>query len=301
MQAFFAEIGKGLAEKWLAGLVLPGLLFTGVAAIALLLGQTHWNDANQLLGLADGLTTDPRWRTPAVLGLAAIGLLLASAAAGLVVQAIRAAMERAWLGESPPWFDAVRKPLVAMRLQRWQEAQARFAAVVEQELNGKDTALDPGERDELALKRNRIALAPPSRPTWMGDRMAAVSTRVHVQYRVDLASAWPRLWLTMPESARTELRWARTQFDAATTLSAWGVLYLVIGVLWWPAGLAAMATIVVGWRRGREAIGAFAELVEGTVDLYGLDLARALGIGCADGQFNRQVGEAITALLRKGG
>ncbi|MGW4817488.1 hypothetical protein ACWEP4_00580 [Streptomyces sp. NPDC004227] len=33
---------------------------------------------------------------------------------------------------------------------------------------------------------------------------------------LDLTSAWPRLWLTVPDAVRSELRTARPGFDAAT-------------------------------------------------------------------------------------
>jgi hypothetical protein len=40
----------------------------------------------------------------------------------------------------------------------------------------------------------------------MGDRVAALETRVRNEYELDFPAAWPRLWLVIPEPSRAELR-----------------------------------------------------------------------------------------------
>ncbi|MER5827584.1 hypothetical protein ABT086_36425, partial [Streptomyces mirabilis] len=61
----------------------------------------------------------------------------------------------------------------------------------------------------------------------------------------------------------------------------------------------ALGLAMLGARRGRSAMDAFAELVESAVDLHGRDLALALGVDCP-GRLDRETGLEITALLRKG-
>lgn len=46
----------------------------------------------------------------------------------------------------------------------------------------------------------RIAQEQPARPTWIGDRIHAVITRLDRDYHLDLATIWPHLWLAMPET-----------------------------------------------------------------------------------------------------
>ncbi|QES04616.1 hypothetical protein DEJ44_02665 [Streptomyces venezuelae] len=160
---------------------------------------------------------------------------------------------------------------------------------------------DPAVADTVGLNeaRNRIALSRPARPTWMGDRLLAADARVHRTYRIDLTSAWPRLWLLLPDTAHAEVRAARSALTAAARRAAWGLLYLLPALWWWPAALIAVVTWGGAWRQGRVAVHEFAELVESAVDLHGRDLATALGIPCEE-QLTATTGLAITRTLRKG-
>ena len=66
--------------------------------------------------------------------------------------------------------------LVTWRERRRESADRRVQRAREQ--------LSPAaEVDRLAARRNRIALARPTRPTWIGDRVAAADSRVYHQYR----------------------------------------------------------------------------------------------------------------------
>lgn len=53
-----------------------------------------------------------------------------------------------------------------------------------------------------------------------------------------------------------------------------------------------------GWRRGRTAGAAFAELVESAADIHGRELAESLGITCS-GPLTPEIGAAVTKKLRK--
>ncbi len=296
MEAFYGELGKKFAEKWLSLVVLPGLLFVGFCTLALVLGQSQWAEFGRLLAWANGLVTSQAGRQSAALLLSAAAILLAAAGAGVAAQALGGFIQQLWLGS---WLPApLTRWLVTKRLRRWQHAQDRYAvALRDDQLSGVP---DLDRRDRLAAETARVSLARPSRATWIGDRMAAVDRRVHAEYGLDLVSGWPRLWLIVPDATRTELRSARGRFDAAATLSGWGTLYLLLGLRWWPAAIGGLVTWVVGWRRAREGIAVFAELVESTVDIHGRDLASALGISCPEDQLTREAGEAITRQVRKG-
>jgi len=137
---------------------------------------------------------------------------------------------------------------------------------------------DPDLLDQAAADRNRIALAEPTHPTWMGDRLAAVDARVRAQYQLDLRSAWPRLWLLLADAPRAELRAAATAVDSAARLCAWALLYLLVGLLWWPAAVIGAVTVACAVARGRSTVMVYAELVEAVVDLHLRALATALGL-----------------------
>jgi hypothetical protein len=144
----------------------------------------------------------------------------------------------------------------------------------------------------------RICLVEADRPTWIGDRLRAADERIHHTYRLDVSAAWPRLWLLIPETARTELTAAHDSYTAAARLAGWGLLYLAVGAWWWPALVIAAATEITAWIRARAATTVLADLVETTVDLYGAELARQLGITCPS-LLTPDIAHAITIAVRK--
>jgi hypothetical protein len=160
-----------------------------------------------------------------------------------------------------------------------------------------DNQVDEEALRSLGEDRNRIALAVPVRPTWMGDRITAAATRVQADYGLDLASAWPRLWLLASPEQRAPVQQTVAELDTAATLAVWGSGYLVVGAFWWPSALLGLALIVAGRQRGRRAVDGYAELAEAIVDLGLSDLAQRLGIAGSD---VAEVGAEITSRLRKG-
>ncbi|PTH84390.1 hypothetical protein C9J60_31755 [Streptomyces sp. A244] len=293
MGSLLTDVGRRIADRWLSALVLPGLLLVGTTVVALLLGHGHALDARFLLRTLDGdiSTMDGR---PAAIGALIVGVGLASAAAGLVNQALAALIERVWLQQ---WPEKLRRPFLTSRRARWQRADDEFESA-------RSLASAPGRQtdlDRLAARRSRIGVEPPCHPTWIGDRISAADHRVWSQYRIDLVSAWPRLWLIVPDAVRTEVSGARDRFDAATRLTAWALPYAVLGLLWWPAALVASVTVVAGWQRGRSTAADLADLAEAVVDLYGHDLASALHIEAPTGHpLSHATGLRITEQLRKG-
>ncbi|MFI6318976.1 hypothetical protein ACIBG8_15710 [Nonomuraea sp. NPDC050556] len=292
MSGFLAGLGQKLAERWLAVLVLPGALFEAVTWLAAVLGPLRPWDAGFLVARA-AAQTKALDGAPVAQALLLVGLLLGATAAGLVATALAGPVLRCWFTTRPRW-------LVERRRDRWDDAhQAYLAAAARKGESAQDFAR---RRGELAARRNAIALARPYRPTWMGDQMDAAVTRVHNRYGLDLDAAWPRLWLVVPDHVRTTIGDARTNLADAAATAGWGLMYLAVSAvtLWWPAALIGAATVAVGWRRGRTATAALAQVCESTVDLYGAELAKAVNVPLADGQLNQTVGFTITELFRKG-
>lgn len=319
MTAFLATLGGKLADTWLSLLVLPGLLYLAVMSAASVLGHGHPFDHGRLTGRIDTLAGGPAAHSPGSVVLVAALVLAASAGVSRLAAALGGGVERLWLGDWPPPLRPAARALTRRRAGRWSAADARYrqaltaralrVAADRRSARVLDAAEDaaPGtHRDdeavgtvELNQARNRIALTRPARPTWMGDRLIAADVRVHETYRIDLTSAWPRLWLLLPDTAHQEIQAARAALTAAARRAAWGLLYLLPALWWWPAALIVAVAWAGAWRQGRLAVDEFAELVEAAVDLHGRDLANALGIPCEE-RLTTAEGLEITRILRKG-
>lgn len=297
MTKLLETIGGKLAERWMQLLVLPGGLYLVVAVVAV----RHGTDVGGLAGEAAAIAANPAARNAGAIVAVLIGLAAGAAVVGTAVQALGSVLEAVWLAEGR---RPVARLLARRRRRRWQAADERYRAALlaagQAHVRGSsDAADDAGEAERLALARNRIALMPPRRAFWLGDRIGAADLRVLSAYHLDLASAWPRLWLVLPEQVQLVLRAAQADFASATRLTAWGVAYFALGAASWPLLLVGAATAVAGWRRGRTAGVVFADLVESAVDVHGRDLAVAMGVECPR-LLTPEVGEQLTVLLRKG-
>jgi hypothetical protein len=237
-----------------------------------------------------------------VLGL--LAALLAAAGAGLVAQALGSLTERVWLADRwqswPPPLRRLAEARTVSRTQRWTAATETYHRQLDAESAQRTNhAQTPAEVDLGQAHRamTRIAQEKPGRPTWIGGRIQAVIIRLDREYQLDLATIWPHLWLSMPETTRTEITAARESLTRATTLAGWGLLYLIVGALSWPALLIAAATMATAWRRARTATDTYALLIEAAARLHTADLARTLGLDHT-GPLNQQTGWALTCLLQ---
>ena len=292
MTALLDELGKRLAEKWVALLALPGLLFVAVTAVAVTCGQAHAFDVPALLARA-GHVAAVLGGHPVIGQVAAVAVvLLVSVVAGTVVRMATPLTQAVWTGRWPRWARPLARRLTARRECRWTAARERVSALRE-----------AGDDDGLAHwieVRNAIALARPARPTWLGDQVAAVESRVANEYGVDLVSAWPRLWLVLSDTERTELRTAAEQFGTKAMQATWAVAYLLLAIVWWPAAIVAVVVGWAAWWDGRTAITAYATLVESVVDLRIRDLAAAAGVTADATEWHDDTGRALARRFRKG-
>ncbi|MCX4471795.1 hypothetical protein OOK41_16020 [Micromonospora sp. NBC_01655] len=302
MNNFFGELAKQLAERWVGLLALPGLLFVATAWAGIQLGWSHAVDLPLLASRATGFGAALGRASGPAQALAVIGLLLASSGVGLTVQALAAPVRAGLLGLWPPGLRRARGRLADARGRRWHrlvanrwELQNRFPAA-------SRTPAQQAEVDEAAARVNRLALAAPTRPTWMGDRIAAVEQVALDRYGLDLRFGWSRLWLVLPDPVRADLSTANGQFAATVVTTAWALPYVVLGIVWWPALLIALAVGMTGWLRARAAVADLADLSEAVLDIHGRTLAVALGVAPAEstGPLSLSEGDEITRHVRKG-
>lgn len=164
------------------------------------------------------------------------------------------------------------------------------------------TAEQQEEITTAGARVNRLALARPGHPTWMGDRMHSVEQISVNRYGLDPSFGWPRLWLMLPETARTEITATHTASAAVVATGTWAWPYLVLAILWWPGALIAAGIGLITWTRARSAMGDLSVLSESAVDLHGRLLAMELGVADKDSAdpLTVEEGEQVTAIVRKG-
>lgn len=285
MTEFLGEIGKKLAERWVAFLAVPGLLYLAAVTCAVVLGQDH---ALDFASLSHQIT---RWAGSAALrsvgsaALIAAAVLAGSVVAGLAAAALGRLTEMTW---AMPGRRRPAKWLTGWRRKRSQDAK-RIA---------DDPASSQARVCKAIARADRICLIEPGRPTWIGDRLRVSEVRVQRTYGLDLGATWPRLWLLAPESVRTEISAARDSFTASARLTGWAVLYLALAAWWWPAAPIAVTAGIASVIKARLAAGDLADLVESAVDLHGRELARQLGRAEA-GPLTPALGEDLTTVMRK--
>ncbi|PWR14197.1 hypothetical protein DKT69_17495 [Micromonospora sicca] len=294
MNAFLAELGKQLVTRWTVALMVPGALFAGAVVLAHVLGHHHATELQALPTWLDGVTGAGG---PGALLITAAAFLLGAAAAGLTAQSV--GVFAAWTWSLSPAGPVLRR-LAGWRRRRWEQADAEVAEAERALLaDTADAALRARARRAIA-RRAAVCLVEPERPTWIGDRLHAADVRVHRSYGIDLAAAWPRLWLVLADEVRGELTAVQERCALAARLAGWGILYAALGAFWWPALVIGVGTLLTARYRARLAIAVYTDLVEATVDLHGRELAVQLGLPCP-GRLTAEIGEQITAIVRKDG
>ncbi|GAA1945601.1 hypothetical protein GCM10009837_84530 [Streptomyces durmitorensis] len=302
MSELWTELSKQLADRWLSLLVLPGLLFLGVAAAAHTLGNQHPFDAELLVR-----TITAEAKNPVVTGtsgqiLLLVAVLLAAAAAGVVAQAIGVFVERVvlasgWTAWPVPAAWLVRR-WVCLRRLRWDHADRLYDGELQRALlpDPADRP-DPAVRQAAAGRRARIAPERPERPTWTGDRIQAAVLRLDRDHHVDLAVVWPALERVLPDGLCGDIANARAAMARAVTLAGWAVLYAFLTWWWWPGALIAVVLASAARLRMRAGADQYARLLETAGRLYVPTLASTLGIDHT-GPLDRELGTAVTEQLR---
>lgn len=289
MTSFLSELGKKAAERWLALVVLPGLLFLALACATWIMRRHGtWFDIGPVSAQAE------RWKAAKAgpLFLATAAFMIGASGVALLAQGTAAGVERLWFAAG---VGPISRCLTRRRQRSWGAKDDAYWAAVFACHRDPSSPVDP----DLALEvRQRICPVPPARPTWMADRARATSERVHLAYGLDLTSLWPRLWLVLPDTVRAELGASRTALSGDARLFSWGLLYLVPTLWWWPAVLITLVTCPVAWWRARSSTDRLAELAEAAVDLYAPAVAGQLGLPTA---LTPDVAEELTRILRKDG
>ncbi|MBB5866655.1 hypothetical protein F4553_000034 [Allocatelliglobosispora scoriae] len=299
METFIGGLANRALDRWVG--LLPGLAFVLAAWVGSVLGWAHALDPGLLTASATKATAT--WGTLPALAQAVgvLCVLAAAGAVGLLVRSLRRPVCAWWLGTWPVRLRQVAQRRTARRRTWWNEL-VRERQEREKQPPKDRTPADQAAIDALAHQIITVAMAEPTRPTWMGDRVAAVDSIGYNRYGLDLRFGWSRLWFVLPDTVRTEIAAADARFANTVVTAAWALPYLVLGLWWWPALLIAGGTAVAGWTRARTAIADLTELSEAALDLHGRTLAISLGVAAPDsaGPLAKTEGQEITRLVRKG-
>ncbi|HYS35469.1 MAG TPA: hypothetical protein VEO01_07505, partial [Pseudonocardiaceae bacterium] len=137
--------------------------------------------------------------------------------------------------------------------------------------------------------------------TRIGRRLRLLDERIQGEYhglRADLL--WPRAWLLLTDQQRLPVQTARTGIDDAAQSYCWGLLYLLLGVAWWPAAVFGAGFTVAAWISARRHTQAYAILVESVIDTNQSQIAAALGVKLPHGVITETEASEINARLSKG-
>ncbi|MGW2640202.1 hypothetical protein [Streptomyces sp. NPDC001348] len=304
MTTLLQELSKKAAERWAAVLLGPGLIFVVCLLVAHHQGFGHALDLDGLRVYVKGARTDKAYREPAGLLVSAGLLLLGVAVAGLLAASAGRFVERCLFPERPSWYVTV---LTRWRAWCWDRADASLTRAVTKasrtlarnRLMGVTTTRTfPGVRRRQS-RRDRIATARPTQPTWPAQRMVEATDRVRRRYGLELAEVWPHIWSVAGGESRADIQTVRDNVAAAARLMAWAWGYAAVAVVtgWFPAAVPAAVLMPVALRRARDAVDVLGTLVEGAVDLHIREVAERLGVPCPDA-FGPGTAAAVNAILR---
>jgi len=138
-------------------------------------------------------------------------------------------------------------------------------------------------------------------PTKLGNLLRAIESRPGEKYGLNIFICWPRFWLILPESVKTELTTARANLETTARIWLWGLLF----VIWTPYTYWAIAisiiTIILAYRWMLQAAGTYGQLIESSFDLYRHQLYKQLRWQLPTNPVEeRQQGEKLTAYLWRG-
>lgn len=209
MDGILSDLGKRIADRWFAFLILPGVPFAAAVIVAWAMapsGPAHALDLDVLVRRLDTLAATARTTKGIVIGCL---LVAAVTVVAVLVRELSLVVNRLWLGRSAALCRLMRAGIRRRRR----------------------LALDTARRGGYAVPERYL----PHRATWIGDRFALVDERVAAQYGVSLARVWPRLWQLRDDRTPKVVSAAWDDYAAATVRVAWAVPYLLVSLFWWPA------------------------------------------------------------------
>jgi hypothetical protein len=262
LTSFSTGIGAKLADRWVAAILSPAFLF--------------WGGGLAAAGQVDHLATKFGERTGTEQVAIIVGAFVLVTVSGVVVEALALPILRVLEGYWPRPLDRLRRALTVRRSARIDRVANRWRELA---LAQRTRRLSDAERDEYARLDRRRSQAPLRRelrmPTRLGNVLRAAEQRPRERYGLDAIVCWPRLWLLLPETARTELSAARRQIDLRAEVWLWAVLFSSWAIFVWWAPLVSVAVAAPVYRSLADSAVVYGDLVVATYDMYRGELYRA--------------------------
>ncbi len=138
-------------------------------------------------------------------------------------------------------------------------------------------------------------------PTKLGNLLRAIESRPGEKYGLNIFICWPRFWLILPESVKTELTTARENIETTARIWLWGLLF----ILWTPYTYWAIAisltSMILAYRWMLQAAGIYGQLMESSIDLHRHLLYKQLRWELPNNAAEeKQQGEKLTAYIWRG-
>ncbi|OEJ61660.1 hypothetical protein BGM19_30245 [Streptomyces agglomeratus] len=228
---FWSGLSGKLAERWLALLLSPALLFCVAGLVAWNWKRTEpsishdgWHAVTQHMG-------DRMQGLPVIVqGLLVVVPLIGVTLLAMAAQRLSVPLARLLSGHWPHQFDRLYAPLLARRRTRIARDTEKLRHLAG--LNLSDRTWQQN-RDYAELERRYLLVpAEPGRQlaTRLGNTLRAFEDRPRTRYGLSTEVCWPRLWLLLPDTARQEITEARLRLNLALQSVLWGALL----VLWTP-------------------------------------------------------------------
>lgn len=303
MGKFWESVGGSLSDRW-AAVAGPAIVFWVGVAVA-------WLSHQHSLG---PLGTGTAWLENQSIGgqvLLLVAALAVLAASAMLVQRATTPMLRLLEGYWPRGLGWLRQWRTERHLKKARK-DAQDKQHLWAELDDRPPAIRRPESQRAAARRRLNTVeahthqrpddATQMMPTRIGNILRAAETRPRDRYGLDPIIVWPRLWLVLPDTARTEVAAARTAMDATVAATIWALLFcLATPLAWWaaPVGLTVAAVTSLWWTPARAIT--YGELMESCFDLYRTDLYKHLRQPAPTSPITETAaGEALTNYLWRG-
>jgi len=285
-----SDISGKLADRLAVALLSPAFAFW-------VLGAAAWVWTRP--GGADRAVTHLAKLSGFAQGALVVGVLLAVAASGAVLQRTVPSVLRLLQG----YWPAPLRFALAVRWRRRLKADDRrwqdlYRLRAEREADEREAA-------ELLAVERRLTRIPAEAdrvmPTRLGNVLQAAEERPYAWYGLDSEHCWPRLWLVLPDPAKTEVNAARADLETAVTWWTWSAL-TVVWVIFTPWALlvAALACLFSYLAMIGSAV-RFGELLNSVYDVHRGLLYDALGYPRpAAPEAEREAGMQLTEMLLRG-
>jgi len=291
---FWESISGKIADRLTMQIAAPAVGFWVSGLLAWIVAVGWSGSGERLLHWFGGLSGAEQV-------IVAAGVLLGFVVSASVVDQLAPTVLRLLEGYWPRGLGWLRRSLTDARSRRFNSAQAKLGRLETKRRKEGLTATDTFEFARLDRQLRRMPSAPDLlMPTRLGNILRAGEAWPRDKYGLDAVVCWPRLWLILPQQARTDLAEARGALNRSVVVGIWGALLIVwIPLTWWALPVAVIVA-TAAYQRSLGAAAVFADLVEAAFDDFRESLYRQVGTPHSDRTEEPRRGELLTTYLWRG-